>query len=98
MSSLMDIEKKAGRVRQEINEYSSRPLDIDIIFFNNLIINTDFIQIPHPRYRERKFVLLPIIEIQQDLSDPSDLKHLSEILVLCGDNSEIKKLEALLVY
>jgi 2-amino-4-hydroxy-6-hydroxymethyldihydropteridine diphosphokinase len=98
MTSLLNIEKEAGRERNNSNKYSSRPLDIDIIFFNKSIVKTDFLIIPHPRYRERKFVLYPLIEIQKDLCDPYDLKPLSEILVSSGDTSEIKRLETLLIY
>ncbi|MFO0494872.1 MAG: 2-amino-4-hydroxy-6-hydroxymethyldihydropteridine diphosphokinase [Flavobacteriia bacterium] len=93
MTSLLNIEKNAGRERDNSTNYSSRPLDVDIIFFNNLVLKSDFLEIPHPRYRERKFVLLPLIEIQKDLLDPHDLKPLSVILVSSGDTSEIKRLE-----
>lgn len=98
MTSLLNIEKIAGRERNNSKEYASRPLDLDIIFFNESVVETDFLEIPHPRYRERKFVLLPLIEIQKELCDPTDLKPLSEILVSSGDTSEIKRLESILIY
>ncbi len=98
MTSLLNIEKIAGRERNNSKEYTSRPLDLDIIFFNDHVVDTDFLNIPHPRYRERKFVLLPLIEIQRELCDPTDLKPLSEILVTSGDTSEIKRLESILIY
>lgn len=98
MTSLLNIEKIAGRERNNSKEYTSRPLDLDIIFFNESVVKTDFLEIPHPRYRERKFVLLPLIEIQKELYDPTDLKPLSEILVSSSDTSEIKRLESILIY
>ena len=98
MTSLLNIEKIAGRERNNSKEYSSRPLDLDIIFFNESVVKTEFLEIPHPRYRARNFVLLPLIEIQKELCDPTDLKPLSEILVSSGDTSEIKRLESILIY
>ena len=63
LTILQDIEKKNGRVRFSNSSYSSRPLDIDIIFFNDLILDLPNLQIPHPRYTERLFVLIPLNEI-----------------------------------
>ena len=69
INELQKIEKELGRVRGE-KRYESRPMDIDIIFFNNLIINERYLTIPHPRLHLRKFVLIPMNEIASDFIHP----------------------------
>jgi 2-amino-4-hydroxy-6-hydroxymethyldihydropteridine diphosphokinase len=56
-----DIEKQLGRVRTIKN--GPRTIDIDILLFNNIVINTNHLIIPHPKMNERKFVLTPLSEL-----------------------------------
>ncbi|MEI9809021.1 MAG: 2-amino-4-hydroxy-6-hydroxymethyldihydropteridine diphosphokinase [Bacteroidota bacterium] len=58
---VLKTEKRMGRIREE--KYGERIIDIDIIFFNNEIHTTDFLQIPHPEMQNRRFVLVPLAEI-----------------------------------
>ncbi len=65
---VLRIEKQFGRVRRE--RWGPRTLDIDLLLFDDLIIETPNLQIPHPRMRERAFVLIPLAEIAPDWLDP----------------------------
>ena len=62
-------------------------LDIDILFFENLIINEKDLIIPHPRFSERLFVLNPMNEIEPDLKDPLSKKTIKELLVDAQNSS-----------
>lgn len=64
------IERKLGRTTKSENGYSDRPIDIDLIYADNLIINTDRLTIPHPLMHKRNFVLIPLAEIQPQLIHP----------------------------
>ncbi len=61
MLELLNLEKKLGR--QRIVDKGPRTIDMDIIFWDELKMNNDTVQIPHPRWRERAFVVLPLIEL-----------------------------------
>ena len=68
LKSLQSIEKRMGRVKTT-HIYEDRIIDIDIIFFGDLIINQPNLKIPHPRYHERSFVLQPLEELGET-TDP----------------------------
>jgi 2-amino-4-hydroxy-6-hydroxymethyldihydropteridine diphosphokinase len=68
LKSLQSIEKRMGRVKTT-HTYEDRIIDIDIIFFGDLIINQPNLKIPHPRYHERSFVLQPLKELGET-TDP----------------------------
>ena len=89
---LLEIEKKLGRERTETATYQSRLIDIDVLFFNKKIIETDTLHIPHPRLHLRKFVLEPLNEIAPNFIHPVLNKTISELLVSCPDTGEVKKL------
>jgi 2-amino-4-hydroxy-6-hydroxymethyldihydropteridine diphosphokinase len=71
----------------------SRIIDIDILFYNGLIIETEKLVIPHPRLHLRKFTLVPLNEIAPDLVHPVLEKTINELHTMCTDDSEIVKLE-----
>ncbi len=87
-----EIEADFGRKR-ESERYSSREMDIDILYFNNEFFETKDLIIPHPRIHERRFVLVPLVEIAPELKHP--LRRLTSIEMLenCLDKSVIKKVE-----
>jgi len=68
LSRCQKIEKLLGRRRLILN--GPRTIDIDIVLFGSSIIHTDRLEIPHPRYRDRRFVLLPLSDLAPDLRDP----------------------------
>lgn len=90
MTELLQIEKKMGRVREK--KYGSRTIDIDILFFNDAIINTESLTVPHPRLHERRFVLEPMNEIAHELMHPILQKTIAELLTETTDESVVKKL------
>ena len=85
------IENAAGRHR--IIRWGPRQLDIDIILFGDKRINSDQLQIPHPRFKERMFVLQPLYEAAGDILLP-DGEHLSTVIKKCapGQRVELKYL------
>jgi 2-amino-4-hydroxy-6-hydroxymethyldihydropteridine diphosphokinase len=74
-----EIEHEAGR-NLDAPRYSPRVLDIDILLFGSLRLNSPSLVIPHPRMVERRFVLVPLIEIAPDIADPRDGRLYREIL------------------
>ena len=77
MLHLQAVEKKFGRVREI--RYGPRTLDIDIIFFGERDIDTDFLKIPHPEFNKRLFVMVPLCEIAPDLQHPVERRKISDI-------------------
>jgi 2-amino-4-hydroxy-6-hydroxymethyldihydropteridine diphosphokinase len=68
LSIFQSLEKDEGREREVMN--GPRPLDLDLIFFGDKIIRREKLRVPHPRWRERSFVVQPLAEIAGDFRDP----------------------------
>ncbi|MBK7381550.1 MAG: 2-amino-4-hydroxy-6-hydroxymethyldihydropteridine diphosphokinase [Ignavibacteriales bacterium] len=75
---LKSIEKKAGRIKRE--RWGPRELDLDILFYDDIIYNKNELIIPHSGVIERDFVLVPLIEIEPHLIHPISKVELSELL------------------
>jgi deoxyguanosine kinase len=91
LSAILKIEKKLGRIRKEQQfGYHSRTIDIDIISFENEIVQTETLEIPHPQMQNRLFVLLPINDLQLDFVHPVFVKTISVLIDECEDNSVCK--------
>lgn len=88
----LEIEKELGRKRIT-NEYASRTMDIDLLFYDQEIIQEANLQIPHPRLHIRRFTLEPLAEIMPDFIHPELNKTISDLLKSCKDNSKIIKLK-----
>ncbi|MCX8470394.1 MAG: 2-amino-4-hydroxy-6-hydroxymethyldihydropteridine diphosphokinase, partial [Chitinophagaceae bacterium] len=78
--------------RKEEFKYGPRIIDIDLLFFNNLVINKPLIQIPHPQIPHRKFVLKPLSEIAPLLIHPINNTPIITLLKNCSDNGLVRKL------
>ena len=84
-----NIEKKIGRITRD--KWHEREIDIDIIFFNDMIIETDRLTIPHPELYNRQFVLIPLSEIAPDFQCPKTMEAIKQILFQCPDKTKVKK-------
>lgn len=91
LDNIEKIDAVFGRKRSE-NGYSSREMDIDILYFDDKIIQTENLTIPHPLLHKRLFVLVPLAEIAPDFVHPVLKLSSLEMLRICDDKSEIKKL------
>lgn len=91
LERIKNFEDKSGK-QKRTNAYLPREMDIDILFFNNEIINLPDLTIPHPRLHERKFVLEPLNEINPDLIHPVFNKKISELYKNCRDKNDVVKL------
>ena len=83
------IEKDIGRRKSD--KWGEREIDIDILFYNNEVISTNRLNIPHPLIHERLFVLIPLSEIAPDLVHPIYNKNVQTLLLECKDASSVNK-------
>ena len=88
LKSLQKIEKHFKRMRHP-GLYESRNMDIDILFYNDMILNEENLKIPHPLLHERKFALIPLVEVDPDFIHPVFNKTVSELLKQCADNKRV---------
>jgi len=96
LNAVLKIEKQMGRVRGENLGYQSRIIDIDLITFDEEIIDTEELQIPHPLMQNRKFVLAPMLDLNLDWKHPVFQKKIAELLEISPDKSVctiVRKLE-----
>lgn len=91
LDTLLQIEQYFGRVRSEDGGYSSRTLDIDIIYYGSEIINNDDLVIPHPQMQHRNFVLKPLGDIAPQFYHPVLHKDTRNLLQECKDRSKLTK-------
>ena len=90
MRKVLKIEEEMGRVRKE--KLGPRIIDIDILLFENEIHDLRFLKVPHPEMQNRRFVLIPLAEINSNLQHPVLKKTIAELLEECPDNLEVKKI------
>lgn len=84
------IELELGRIRKA-NQYDSRIIDIDILFYDDQVIELENLIVPHPRIQERKFALVPINEIAPELIHPVFQKSIRQLLDECPDLLSVEK-------
>jgi 2-amino-4-hydroxy-6-hydroxymethyldihydropteridine diphosphokinase len=92
MKQLLAIEQKAGRKRAE--KYGPRTIDIDILLFNEDILQSSLVTIPHPQMAYRRFVLEPLNELIPGYIHPVLKKTINQLLQLCPDPLPVKKFSA----
>ena len=85
------IEKQLGRVRQEQKGYTARIIDIDIISFNEQIVQEDNLIVPHPLMQDRLFVLQPMLDLKTDWKHPILKKTIAQLIENCVDHSVFTK-------
>ena len=86
------IETQLGRVRNT-GGYEARTLDIDLLYYDSLVIDSADLTVPHPRIAARRFVLVPLEEIAPDLKDPVTGITVQEMLQKCIDVSAVWRLK-----
>lgn len=87
LSQVLKVEKKLGRIRSDQQGYQSRIIDIDLIVFDDEIIDSEKLQIPHQLMQNRKFVLLPMQDLKLDWKHPVFQKTISELIAISPDDS-----------
>ena len=87
LQKVLQVERQLGRVRGENTGYQSRIIDIDLIAFDSEIINSATLQIPHPLMQNRKFVLMPMLDLKLDWVHPVFHKKIPELLEMTPDDS-----------
>jgi 2-amino-4-hydroxy-6-hydroxymethyldihydropteridine diphosphokinase len=95
LEKVLEIENNLGRVRALAEGYQSRIIDIDVIAFNEEIIASKNLTVPHPFMQERLFVLVPMRDLNLDWRHPILQKYLPELLIASEDKSKIKILQSI---
>ncbi|HTJ48945.1 MAG TPA: 2-amino-4-hydroxy-6-hydroxymethyldihydropteridine diphosphokinase [Cyclobacteriaceae bacterium] len=92
LQKVLSIESEIGRERKE--KWGPRVIDIDILFYENRIIELENLSIPHPGIPSRRFVLQPLAEIAPDFIHPQLKKNIRTLLKECPDILEVEKLHS----
>ncbi len=91
LKELLSIETILGRQKHDSSKgYESRPIDLDILYYEDFIINDHDLILPHPRLHLRKFTLLPLCDIASDFTHPIFNKTNRLLLEQCDDDSDVK--------
>jgi 2-amino-4-hydroxy-6-hydroxymethyldihydropteridine diphosphokinase len=96
LTKILNIEKQLGRVRDKTLGYQSRIIDIDLIAFNEEIIDTEELQVPHSLMQNRNFVLLPMLDLNLNWIHPVFHKKVAELIEISPDDSvcnEVQKIQ-----
>lgn len=100
MAAILKIEKKLGRKRPPANrgktgkkQFLSRTIDIDILFYNDLVLLEPDLTIPHPEISRRRFVLIPLCALDPGFRHPVLSETVSELLDHCSDRSDVRLLK-----
>lgn len=88
LQKLLQIETQMGRVRNQ--KWEARIIDLDILYFNREIIDTENLKVPHPYLHVRRFTLAPLVQIAPEFLHPIFNKTNTALLENCSDNSEVK--------
>lgn len=90
LKEILSVEIQLGRDRiTKYDTYVSRPIDIDILYFNDMIINEYDLIVPHPRLHLRRFTMLPLCEIAAEFIHPIFNVSNKQLLSLCDDDSVV---------
>ncbi|MEQ8927670.1 MAG: 2-amino-4-hydroxy-6-hydroxymethyldihydropteridine diphosphokinase [Fulvivirga sp.] len=86
---ILALETELGRIRYE--KWGERIIDIDILYYDNNVIKEDELHVPHPGIADRKFTLIPLVELAAEFINPELGKSNKELLAQLHDTSEVKK-------
>lgn len=90
MNTLLAIEQEMGRVRGK--KWEPRVIDIDMLLYDNLILESDTLTLPHPHLHERNFVLAPLAELAPDLIHPVLQLSIAQLLQQSADKGMVEKM------
>ena len=86
------IERDMGRIKNA-QHYEARVMDIDLLFYDDLQLNTTDLTLPHPKMEERKFVLVPLNEIAPEKRHPVSGRKVKEMLLRCKDRLKVERID-----
>ena len=87
LNQILKVEKQLGRIRSNQQGYQSRIIDVDLIVFDDEIIDSEKLQVPHPLMQNRKFVLMPMQDLKLNWKHPVFQKSISELIAITPDDS-----------
>lgn len=88
LHALLKIERELGRRR--LAPHGPRTIDLDILFYGSSVIRSRELEVPHPRLTERRFVLVPLVQIAPELRHPSLHQSVSQLLAGTPDRSDVQ--------
>jgi 2-amino-4-hydroxy-6-hydroxymethyldihydropteridine diphosphokinase len=88
LHALLRIERELGRRR--ITSHGPRPIDLDILFYGSSVIRSRELEVPHPRLPERRFVLVPLVQMAPEFRHPALHKSVTQLLADTPDRSEVR--------
>lgn len=89
MHTLLMIEQQLGRIRTQ--KFGPRTIDLDILFYDTLVVKTKQVTIPHPAIQDRRFVLVPLTELSPRKIHPVYKQTVASLLKNCADDLAVKK-------
>ena len=87
LKGILSVEEQMGRLR--LKKWGPRIIDIDLIFYGEMIIESSELSLPHPRLHLRNFVLIPLLELIPDFIHPEFKKSIEELYLECRDESAV---------
>jgi 2-amino-4-hydroxy-6-hydroxymethyldihydropteridine diphosphokinase len=88
LHALLRIERELGRRR--VTPHGPRTIDLDILFYGSSVIRSRELEVPHPRLPERRFVLVPLVQIAPEFRHPALHKSVTQLLADTPDRSEVR--------
>jgi 2-amino-4-hydroxy-6-hydroxymethyldihydropteridine diphosphokinase len=89
LQSMLQIERQMGRIREA--KYGPRTIDIDLLLYNQVVMNEPHLTLPHPRFHLRRFALQPLADLAPSLLHPVLHQTIGHLLLHCADPLNVKK-------
>ena len=89
LKGMLAIEAAMGRRRVKGKKFGSRVIDLDLLFYDNVVLNGRKLKLPHPRLTKRRFVLMPLVEIAPQHNHPESGQSISQLLATSQDSKKV---------